>query len=217
MNIQAVIFDLDGVIVSTDQLHYRAWKYISDGEDIPFNEEINNSLRGVSRMQSLEIILERAPKIYTPDEKQELSERKNRYYVELLGSLSEADILPEVLKALRELKEYRIHMAIGSSSKNARLILRQIGLENAFDAIADGNDITRSKPFPDVFLSAAEKLGIHPLACMVVEDAAAGIQAAKAAGMTVAAIGDAVNSSEADFWLKSMVELAEIIRGINRV
>ena len=211
MNIQAIIFDLDGVIVSTDTYHYRSWKQIADEESIYFDENINNRLRGVSRMESLEIVLERAARIYTAEEKQALADRKNGIYVSLLELLTPLDVLtgfPEVLERLRE-REFKV--AIGSSSKNAKLILRKIGLADAFDAVADGTDITRSKPFPDVFLTASEKLGIPPAQCLVVEDAVAGIQAAKAAGMSAAAIGDATKSTLADFSFSSILELISIL------
>ena len=153
--ILGVIFDLDGVIVSTDNCHYLAWKRMADEEGIYFDRTINERLRGVSRMESLEIILERAQRPYTDDEKQAMAARKNAYYVELIGSLTRADILPGALDTLSYLKGRGVKVAIGSSSKNTPIILRQIGLENAFDAVADGNAITHSKPDPEVFVLAA--------------------------------------------------------------
>lgn len=211
MNIKAVIFDLDGVIVNTDNLHYRAWKTIADKEGIYFDETINNRLRGVSRMESLEIILERANKKYSNDQKKLLAEEKNKYYVEYLKSLTPDSILPNVEFVLQKLKEKGIKIAIGSSSKNGRFILKQIGMENTFDVIVDGNDITRSKPYPDVFLIAADRLGINPGDCIVVEDAEAGIKAAKSAGMRAVAIGNAVNSDIADYRLAVIDELLSIL------
>lgn len=176
--ILGVIFDLDGVIVSTDNCHYLAWKRMADEEGIYFDRTINERLRGVSRMESLEIILERAQRPYTDDEKQAMAARKNAYYVELIGSLTRADILPGALDTLSYLKGRGVKVAIGSSSKNTPIILRQIGLENAFDAVADGNAITHSKPDPEVFVLAARLLGLEPKNCLVVEDADAGIEAA---------------------------------------
>ena len=181
--IKAVIFDLDGVIVSTDDCHYRAWKKIADEEGIYFDREINNRLRGVSRMASLDIVLERADKEYSESEKQALAERKNNYYKELICELTPNDILPGAMETLERLKENGIKIAIGSSSKNTPIILKQIGLENFFDAVSDGNNITHSKPDPEVFLKAAEMLKIAPKDCMIVEDADAGIAAGKRAGM----------------------------------
>lgn len=181
--IEAVIFDLDGVIVSTDDCHYRAWKRMADEEGIYFDREINNRLRGVSRMASLDIVLERANREYSEDEKQALAEKKNNYYKELICKLTPNDILPGAMETLEELKKNGIKIAIGSSSKNTSIILKQIGLDTYFDAVSDGNNITHSKPNPEVFLKAAEMLGVAPENCMVVEDADAGIEAGKRAGM----------------------------------
>lgn len=181
--IKAVIFDLDGVIVSTDDCHYRAWKKMADEEGIYFDREINNRLRGVSRMASLDIVLERADKEYSESEKQALAERKNNYYKELICELTPGDILPGAMETLEKLKGNGIKIAIGSSSKNTPIILKQIGLDSYFDAVSDGNNITHSKPDPEVFLKAAEMLKIAPVDCMIVEDADAGIEAGKRAGM----------------------------------
>ncbi len=212
MTIKAVIFDLDGVIVSTDEFHYQAWKKMSDEEGIPFNHTINNRLRGVSRMESLNIILERAEREYTAEEKQALAERKNEYYKQSLVQLTPDDLLPGAKRAIDELKQRKVKIAIGSSSKNTPTILKQIGLADAFDAVADGNDITHSKPDPEVFLLAASKLGIPPEECLVVEDAEAGVQAAIAGGMNVAAVGDAgLHSQDADYRLERVDEILDLI------
>lgn len=209
--IKAVIFDLDGVIVSTDELHYEAWKYLCDIKGIEFDRTINHRLRGVSRMSSLEIILEKAKKAYTNTEKEQMATLKNNRYVELLQTLSSNDILSGVYELLAELRKKGIKVAIGSSSKNTPLILKQIGLEDVFDAVADGNDITHSKPDPEVFLVAAQKLGIKPEYCMVIEDAEAGITAAKRAHMIAVAISDAKKSVEADYKLNHLKDLNSII------
>ncbi len=213
MATRAVIFDLDGVIVSTDAMHYQAWKSVADDEGIYFDEKINNRLRGVSRMESLEIILESAARIYSPAEKQALAETKNARYVELLQTLRPSAVPDEVTRVLKALKASGIKIAVGSSSRNTPLILRQIGLADAFDAVADGHDIERSKPAPDVFLVAAARLGIRPDECLVVEDAEAGIKAAKAAGMYAVAVGDATRSGEADYRLEGIGELLELVQG----
>ena len=181
--IRAVIFDLDGVIVSTDDCHYEAWKKMADEEGIYFDKVINNRLRGVSRMESLEIVLERAEKEYSEEEKIKLAERKNSYYKEFITKLTPNDILPGAKENLEELRKNGIKIAIGSSSKNTPVILKQIGLDNYFDAVSDGNNITNSKPDPEVFLKAADMLGIPYEECMIVEDADAGIEAGKRAGM----------------------------------
>lgn len=181
--IKAVIFDLDGVIVSTDDCHYEAWKKMADEEGIYFDKEINNRLRGVSRTESLEIILERAEKAYTEEEKVALATRKNGYYTEFIKKLTPADILPGAKETLDELKANGIKVAIGSSSKNTPIILKQIGLDIYFDAVSDGNNISKSKPDPEVFIKAADMLGIPYDECMIVEDADAGVEAGKRAGM----------------------------------
>ena len=202
--IEAVIFDLDGVIVSTDEYHYLGWQRLADELGIPFDRHINERLRGVSRLQSLEIILEQAAQPYTAAEKLELAERKNTYYREFLQQVSPKDILPGVLELLSELKTRKIKIAIGSSSRNTPLILAQIGLSHTFDALADGNDITRSKPDPEVFLLAAERLGVSPSACLVVEDADAGVESALAAGMSVLGVGSASNHPRATSTAQSL-------------
>jgi beta-phosphoglucomutase len=195
--IKAVIFDLDGVIVSTDEYHFQAWKRLADSLGIPFGRELNDRLRGVSRMESLEIMLEKSAKRYSLAEKRELTERKNAYYRELLQGLSPADILPGVVEMNKELKDRQVKVAIGSSSKNARSILRAVGLEDEFDVIADGNHVTRSKPDPEVFTIARTRLGISPDECLVVEDAPAGVEAGLAAGMEVLAVGAAAGHPRA--------------------
>ncbi len=212
MAIRAVIFDLDGVIVSTDAMHYQAWKSVADEQGIYFDESINDRLRGVSRMESLEIMLERAARAYSVAEKQVLAETKNSRYVELLRALTPSDVPAEVNTVLATLRAAGLKLAVGSSSRNTPLILKQIGLADAFDAVADGHDIERSKPAPDVFLVAAGRLGVRPGECIVVEDAEAGLKAAHAAGMLAAAVGTAVRSAEADYRLEGLGDLLTIVR-----
>ena len=189
--IKAVIFDLDGVIVSTDEYHFRAWKRLADSLGIPFGRESNNRIRGVSRMESLEIVLEKSVQRYSLEEKREMAERKNTYYRELLRGVSPSEVLPGAVDMIKALKERSVKIAIGSSSKNARAILRAVGLEDEFDAIADGSHVTRSKPDPEVFRLAAQRMGVPSEQCLVVEDADAGVEAALAAGMSVLAVGSA--------------------------
>ena len=198
---KAVIFDLDGVLVTTDNCHFLAWNRMAQEEGIPFDRKINDRLRGVSRMESLEIILEKSPRTYTEEEKLALAERKNNYYKELIGTLERDAILPGALAMLDFCRTHKLKTAIGSSSKNTKAILTRLGMTELFDAIADGNDIKHSKPAPDVFLCAAEKLGLAPALCLVAEDADAGIAAAKAAGMRVIAVGPAASNPDADFAL----------------
>lgn len=204
------IFDLDGVIVSTDGLHYLAWKQMADKENIYFDEQINNRLRGVSRMASLEIILERAQRAYTDEEKVQLATYKNDVYKELLKNLTPADRLPGVTDTLNALRQRGYKLAIGSSSKNTPTILKYIGLEGFFDAISDGNNITNSKPDPEVFIKGALFLGLDCKDCYVVEDAKAGVDAGKAGGFTTIAIGDASGYENANFSIQHFSEILNI-------
>lgn len=209
---KAVIFDLDGVICSTDEYHYQAWKALADSIHTEFDRQINNRLRGVSRMASLEILLEKyegAP--FSMEEKEKMAEEKNAMYRKNLANMSAADLTGEVKETLDELRRRGYRLAIGSSSKNAPFILERIGLVDYFDAVADGNHITRSKPDPEVFLKAAEYLGMEPETCLVVEDAVSGAQAGKAAGMRVACVGDASKANAGDFNLKSFSQLLDIL------
>lgn len=210
MKYEHIIFDLDGVLVSTDEYHYQAWKEIATEEGIYFDRAINNRLRGVSRRESLEIILKRAGRTYTEAEKEALAERKNRIYQELLQELTSADTLTGVQETLVGLRERNLQLAIGSSSKNTMRILRQVGLETAFDAIADGTEITHSKPDPEVFLLAAQKLGADPADCLVVEDAPAGVEAGLRAGMQVAGIGEAAKSAQVTYSLQKISDILTI-------
>ncbi|MGM9538205.1 MAG: beta-phosphoglucomutase [Candidatus Onthomonas sp.] len=212
LNCKAVIFDLDGVICFTDKFHYQAWKALADRLSIYFDEQINNRLRGVSRMASLEIILERSATAYTQAEKEAFAAEKNDRYRELLKTMSPADLSDEVRDTLIELRRRGYRLAIGSSSKNTKFILGQIGLGDFFDAIADGTDITHSKPDPEVFLTAAAKLGLSPADCAVVEDAKAGIQAAKAGDMTALALfGDAKGCGLEDYNLTCFSDLLNLL------
>ncbi len=210
MKYKGIIFDLDGVICFTDQYHYQAWKALADKIGVYFDEEINNRLRGVSRMDSLEIILERSEKQYTPEEKTAMAEEKNDLYKELLQQMSPADLSEETKETLDSLRGMGIKLAIGSSSKNARTILERLGLGDYFDAISDGNNITHSKPNPEVFLKAAEFLGLEPKDCLVVEDAEAGIDAAAAGGFDSAGIGNAASYDKTTWSLKTFSDLLNV-------
>ncbi len=188
--IKGVIFDLDGVLVSTDELHYKAWKRLADELGIhEFNREDNQRQKGVSRMESLEVVLNKGTRMYTEAEKAVLAEQKNSYYVELLQSLSEEAVLSDVVPTLTSLRERGVLIGVGSASKNTPLILQKTGLLTYMDQVSCGLDITRSKPDPEVFLVAAKKLGLREKECLVVEDSAAGIVAAKAAGMRSLGVG----------------------------
>ena len=207
---KGIIFDLDGVLLSTDHFHYLAWKKIADREGIYFDEVINNRLRGVSRMASLEIVLERAEKTYTEAEKEALAEAKNNYYRELLATLTPDVLDPATVPFLETLKAQKILLAIGSSSKNTRFILEKTGLTDYFDAIADGTMITHSKPNPEVFLLAAHLLRLPAEDCYVVEDAFAGIDAAKAGGFTAIGIGEAAGYARTDHAISRLDEILQL-------
>ena len=211
MKYKGIIFDLDGVICSTDHYHYLAWKALADRLGAYFDETINNRLRGVSRMASLEIVLEHYNGTLTEEEKLAAAEEKNNTYRELLKQMTPADLSDEVKTTLDALRAKGLLLGIGSSSKNTRFILSRIGLGDYFDKISDGTNITRSKPDPEVFLKAAEYLGLEPKDCLVVEDAVAGVQAAHAAGMDAAAVGDAAGSGLAEYSLKNFSELLDCV------
>lgn len=212
MKYKAVIFDLDGVICFTDEYHYLAWKQLADKLSIPFDRTINERLRGVSRMDSLEIILEKytGPELST-EEKEKLATEKNDIYRKSLENMSPADLSDEVRETLNALRDNGLKLAIGSSSKNTKFILKQIGLEDFFDAISDGTNITRSKPNPEVFMKAAEFVREEPADCLVIEDAEAGIDAAVAGGFDGAGIGSAVDYSKATYRLESFKDILKYV------
>lgn len=188
--IRGVIFDLDGVLVSTDELHYQAWKKLAEELGITdFTKEDNEKQRGVSRMASLEVVLAKGKTSYTEEEKVRLAERKNDYYKEMLGSLDGSAVLAGAFETLRMLREAHILVGVGSASKNTPMILEKTGLAPYIDEVSCGLDTTLSKPHPEVFQIAAHKLRLSAGECLVVEDSAAGIEAAKAAGMKSLGVG----------------------------
>lgn len=209
--IKGVIFDLDGVIVFTDKYHYLAWKAIADEENIYFDEVINHQLRGVSRMESLEIILRKASKTYSTQEKEQLAYKKNEIYKKYLENLTPSDVSDDVLITLKQLKEKNIKLAIGSSSRNTNLILNKIGLINMFDAIVDGNSISNSKPHPEVFLKAAEKINLDVNDCLVIEDAFSGIDAAYAGGFKSCGIGQASTYEKATYKIENVKDIIDLL------
>ncbi len=207
--IKGIIFDLDGVLVSTDEMHYLAWKRLADELGITgFNREDNRRQRGVSRMASLEVVLEKSDKTYTDEEKVELAERKNGYYLELLKDMDNSAVLTGVYETLEVLKRRNLLLAVGSASKNAPVILEKTGLLPYLNQVSCGLDTTKSKPNPEVFLVAARKLQLDPAQCLVVEDSAAGIEAAKAGGMRSLAVGPFFQSLGGDFAAPSLGEVA---------
>ncbi len=211
MKYKAVIFDLDGVICSTDHYHYLAWKKMADEIGVYFDENINNRLRGVSRMESLEIILENSDREYSEEEKMNLVNKKNETYVSLIQGMTEKELPEEVRETLDELRRRGYFLAIGSSSKNAKLILEKLGLGDYFDAVSDGTNIHKSKPDPEVFVKAADYLLENPMRCLVVEDARAGIDAAAAGGFDSAGLSEAARYGKTTYPLKHFSDLQKIL------
>jgi len=207
MTAQAVIFDLDGVLTDTAEYHYRAWKRLADEEGLPFDRRVNEQLRGVSRRRSLEILL--GDRAVAPDAFAAMMARKNRYYVESLQNLTPRHLLPGVATVLQNLKATGVKLAVGSASKNTRQVLGQLGITPLFDVIADGHSVSQTKPAPDLFLFAARQLGVPPANCVVVEDAAAGIEAALAAGMWAIGIGPADRTARAHLRFPDTQALAQ--------
>jgi beta-phosphoglucomutase len=209
---EAVVFDLDGVLVRTDYYHFLAWRETAGELGVHFDEKVNMRLRGVSRRECLEILLEnyKGPPLSEAG-KTQITDAKNARYRELLKDMGPKDVSPEVLDLLEALKKAGVKLAIGSSSKNAGLILEKTGLKKFFDAVSDGNNISASKPDPEVFLKAASLLGVEPAKALVVEDAVSGIEAAVRGGFFSCAVGDAVNHERADYKVQSMGEIKALI------
>ena len=215
MKYQGILFDLDGVLCTTDRFHYLAWKETAAEVGAPFDEKINEKLRGVSRMESLEIILSALPagvsKTFSNPEKERLATEKNERYRALLSRLTPVDMSDAVRRTLTTLRGAGLRLAVGSSSKNARYILDRLEALSYFDAICDGNQITHSKPDPEVFLKAAAMLKLPASSCLVVEDAAAGLEAAAAGGMDCAVVGTAPMPFAPAYALRDVTELPEAL------
>lgn len=209
-DLKGVIFDLDGVLVDTARFHYRAWKELAEKLGIGFGPVDNERLKGVSRMDSLEIILSLAPEplILSDQEKKEQADEKNNRYVAMTQQLSPDDALPGVRTLIEQLKSNGIAVALGSASKNARGVMDRLELTGAMDAIVDGTMTTRTKPDPQVFLIAAEKLGLEAENCVVIEDAAAGVEAARQAEMHSVGIGSVEELAMADLVVSSPKDLS---------
>lgn len=196
--IKACIFDLDGVIVDTARYHYLAWKRLADELGVPFNEEDNERLKGVSRIRSMEIIMELGGISLSETEKEKLANKKNTWFVDYVERMVPDEIYPGVKQLLQNLKAKGIKVGLASSSKNAQTVIQLLHIRNEFDAVVDGNMITHSKPDPEIFLLAAQKLRVDPAECLVFEDAEAGVEAALAAGMKCVGIGSPVQLSKAN-------------------
>ncbi len=202
---KACLFDLDGVIVDTAKYHYLAWKRLANEMNFEFTEEDNERLKGVSRVRSLEILLEIGGVELSEEEKAKAAEKKNTWYVDYIKNLDKSEVLEGVEEFLKNLKVNGIKIALGSASKNSMIILSNLGLTNYFDAIIDGNKVTNAKPHPEVFLLGAKELNVSPEECVVFEDAEAGIEAAKAAGMKAIGIGSENILNKADKVVPNLV------------
>lgn len=187
----AVIFDLDGVLTDTAELHYQSWQRLMDEIGIPFDRQVNEALRGLSRQESLETILGERSSELTDEQKEDMCRRKNDEYLARVAKMTLADLSPGAGELLQSLRERGVAVAVASSSKNAEAVLDRLGIRPLLDVLVDGNDVQRSKPDPQVFLVTAERLGLQPAQCLVVEDAASGVEAARAAGMRVVGLGPA--------------------------
>lgn len=208
MNNKGVIFDLDGVIVDTAKYHYLAWKKLADALGFEFTEKHNELLKGVSRTRSLEILLNIGNVTISKSEKQDILVSKNKDYLGYIEKMGADEILPGVLKVLDFLDQMEVHYVLGSASKNAELILKQVDLYHRFFGIVDGNDVSKAKPDPEVFLIGAKKLNLSPENCIVFEDAIAGVEAAKIANMMAIGIGDKETLSEADYIFNDFTEIS---------
>lgn len=211
MSIRAFIFDLDGVLTDTAEYHYRAWKRLADELGIPFTREENEALRGIPRRESLLLLLK--GRTYPEAQMQGFMARKNNYYLQFIREITPRDVLPGALELLEEIRASGLKSALGSASKNAREVIERLGIAALLDAVSDGNSVERQKPAPDLFLHAARQLGFPPRECVVVEDAAAGIEAALAGGFWTLALGPASRFSTAHVVLPSLehVKLRDLL------
>ena len=205
-NIKAFLFDLDGVLVSTEHNHFLAWQRCAHALGIEFTEKENELLKGVSRADSLKKILELGGKTIPAAEFEVLLKSKNDFYLESIQDLNQDNLLPGVLNLLKQAKEKGIHLGVGSSSKNANFILDKLHISHYFEVVIDGNGVQDPKPHPEVFLNGAKALGLDPAECMVFEDAASGIAAAKAGGFIAVGVGNPHIAAVADIYLNDLTE-----------
>lgn len=201
LDLQACIFDLDGVLVDTAKYHFSAWQRLADELGVPFDHADNNQLKGVSRVDSLEFILNKGDLVLDNDTKVRLMDRKNEWYLDQVKTMGPDELFPGVVEFIDELRSAGVGIALGSSSKNAPFILKRCGIEDRFDAVIDGNSITFSKPDPEVFLKGAAALSAEPARTVVFEDAVSGVEAGKNGGFIVVGIGDENILNKADFVL----------------
>lgn len=215
MTVRGFIFDLDGVLTDTAEYHYRGWKRLAEEEALPFTREDNEHLRGIPRRESLMLILK--GRTYPEEKILEMMERKNNYYLDFIREVSPRDLLPGARELLEEIHQAGLKSALGSASKNAREVIERLGIAKLLDAVSDGNSVVRQKPAPDLFLHAASQLHLTPEECVVVEDAAAGIEAARAGGFHTIGLGPRERVGDADIILQSLenVRLADLLHQLD--
>ncbi|MEN9303064.1 MAG: beta-phosphoglucomutase [Bacteroidota bacterium] len=206
MKIKGLLFDLDGVLVTTEHNHYIAWKRTADELGVPFSEKENELLKGISRIDSLKMILNMGNLEIDETTFSELLKSKNDFYLESIQSLTQADLLPGVLDLLKKATSMGIQLGVGSSSKNANFILNLLGISSYFDVVIDGNGVEYPKPHPEVFLNGAKALGLEPNECLVFEDAASGIEAAQKGGFTAIGVGNPTITAQADHYYNNLTE-----------
>ena len=208
MKIKGLIFDLDGVLVTTEHNHFIAWKNTAEILGIPFNEEDNEQLKGISRVDSLKKILELGNKTISNETFNELLTKKNEYYLNSIADINQSNLLPGVLSVLKNAQLHGLKCAVGSSSKNARFILSKLQIDSYFSVIVDGNDVSFPKPHPEVFLKGAQQMGLEPFECIVFEDAKSGVQAAKEGGFTAIGVGNPTLIDFVDSYLHNLNEFS---------
>jgi len=206
-NLKAIIFDLDGVVTDTAEYHYKSWELPLKEEGIDFTEKENEKLRGLSRRDSVKTIAQTKDVVFTEKKENEIMEKKNQYYQEIIEDLNKNDMIDGIYEILVELKNKNYKMAVASASRNAKQVIKSLDLDNFFEVIADGNSVNKSKPAPDLFLFTAKKMGFKPEECLVVEDSKAGVKGAKEAGMKVIGIGPKERIGEADYCYKKVSDI----------
>ncbi|MBM7555045.1 beta-phosphoglucomutase [Thalassobacillus pellis] len=205
--ISGILFDLDGVITDTAEYHYKAWKQLADDLDIPFDREFNEKLKGIGRMESLELILQHGNKQLTAEEKERQATKKNEHYKQMIELITPADILPGVLEFMNEIKDAGVKTALASSSKNAQAVIENLEITHLLDSVVNAAEIKNGKPAPEIFLKAADQLGLSSENCAGVEDAQAGVEAIKAAEMFAVGVGDQKALKKADWVVEDTSQL----------